>query len=174
MLAPCLGLLALGLATPTMRYFGFGSNLDAKLMQRRIGSAPISAEPAIVYGHRLAFTAGTGFGPEPGFASLEPAARARCHGVLYTLELPQMARLCASEAVPIGYTPISVRCATYGGQTLSATTLRANGPGRLIEAAFGPIRPSARYLQLIRDGADASGLATEWLEYLAALEPDGS
>jgi hypothetical protein len=159
---------------PTVRYFGFGANVDQSVMERRIGSRPLAAEPAVAHGYRLAFTA-LGFGPEPAFASIEPApARGECHGVLYTLDLPQMARLCASEGVPFAYLVSNVRCTTYDGARLGACALKANGPGRMVDSAFGRIRPSARYLNLIRAGAMNSGLSESWLEYLDALEPADS
>lgn len=173
--------IRLGRAAPTMseapagltvRYFGFGANVDQQLMRRRIGGAPLGAEPAAATGYRLAFTA-LGFGPEPGFASIERsvAGPSEIHGVLYTLDAAQMARLCASEAVPLAYSVISVRCATYDGRVVGACALQANGPGRIVEAAFGPIRPSERYLGVVRAGARASGLADSWLEYLETIEP---
>ena len=156
----------------TVRYFGFGANVDQQLMRRRIGSVPLGAEPAMATGYRLAFTA-LGFGPEPGFASIERSVGgpSEIHGVLYTLDAAQMAALCASEAVPLAYSVISLRCATYDGRTVGASALQANGPGRIVEAAFGPIRPSERYLGVIRAGARASGLADSWLRYLETIEP---
>lgn len=156
----------------TVRYFGFGANVDQQLMQRRIGGTPLSAEPAMAKGYRLAFTA-LGFGPEPGFASIERSKMgdpSEIHGVLYTLDAAQMARLCATEAVPLSYSVISFRCTTYDGQAVGACALQANGPGLLVEAALGTIRPSERYLGVIRAGAKASGLADSWLQYLETIE----
>lgn len=157
----------------TLRYFGFGSNVDTQLMRRRIGSEPLSAEPALVKGYRLAFTAAMGIGP--GMGSLEPASQLQreCHGVLYTLTVEQMARLLASEGVPLAYSLINVRCMTYGGVPVSAAALRANGFGNIIESAMGPIRPSERYINLIRAGARDSGLTDEWQAYLATIKPFG-
>mmetsp|Transcript_4889 Transcript_4889/g.13470 ORF Transcript_4889/g.13470 Transcript_4889/m.13470 type:complete len:184 (+) Transcript_4889:59-610(+) len=156
----------------TVHYLGVGSNVDQSVMERRIGSKPLSAEPACAPDHRLAFTA-IGTWPEPAFASVEPSPYAgqECHGVLYTLSLSQMARLCVSEMVPAGYSLLPVRCETYAGERVGAFALNANGPGRALEAIAGPIRPSRRYLELIREGARKSGLAPSWLDRLAKLQP---
>ncbi|KAG8459090.1 hypothetical protein KFE25_002497 [Diacronema lutheri] len=159
---------------PSVRYFAYGANNDQQLMRRRIGSEPLAAEPAVAQGFRLAFTA-LGVPPEPGFASIEPAhGLSECHGVLYTLTFEQMARLCATEAVPVAYAVVSLKVRTYHGQSVGAATLRANGVGALLESMFGPIRPSERYLNIIRAGARESGLSEEWLTHLGALAHYGA
>lgn len=162
------------LSAATVRYFGFGANVDQELMRRRIGSVPLSAEPAVVRGHRLAFTATPGPGL-PGVGSLEPSyGQSECHGMLYTLSAAQMVRLCASEGLPVAYSLVSVPCIPYaGGGRVGASTLRAKGYGTLIESALGPIRPSERYIGVIRAGARASGLRDTWIEYLDSIVPYG-
>lgn len=159
------------LGSPTVKYLGIGSNVDPNVMRARIGSTPVRWEPALVREHRLAFTA-LGAGSEPAFASIEPTKGREideCHGVLYTLTIGQLVRLCASEGVPFAYDLVSVPCETYSGRFTGACAFRAKGPGRIIEQLID-LRPSRRYLDLIREGARKSGLSPSWRERLDAIK----
>ena len=101
---------------------------------------------------------------EPAFASLEPAGLdSECHGVVTTLTPFDWLRLCASEGVPAAYKVVSIDVERYDGRIARCYTLQAARPAR--EA----LKPSLRYLALIREGAREAGLRDCWLERLEGL-----
>ncbi len=162
-----------------VRYFSFGSNMLRSVLEGRRGIVPLARTPAVCADHRLAFTA-LGIPPfEPAFASLEPAAGRSCHGVLYTLALPDWLRLCASEGVPFAYRTIPVQVRAYAAgmapenasEFISAMSLRSFQPQTLLSLPPLELRPSKRYLGLIKAGAAESGLTQAWQKELAAQRP---
>lgn len=152
----------------TINYVGVGSNLSRYVLTRRIGGEPISCEPCVLPGMRLAFTA-IGFGGEPAFASVEEAddGSVECQGVLYALSLPQFGLLCATEGVPLAYSVVPVLART-GCREVGASALRAVGPGLWLERVQGKgaLRPSKRYIELMIRGASEAGLGAEWIDHL--------
>ena len=128
------------------------------------GLRPISTSPGFVRDHRLAFNL-PGFSlAEPAFASIAPAVGEECHGGVFELSLADWARLCATEGVPFGYRVVEVDVELYGGGCVSAWTLEGG-----VATPFGDLSPSARYLDLLREGARELGLTRQWQERLAAV-----
>lgn len=150
----------------TVKYFAFGSNLAASVREGRRGLRPVSSSPGLVRRARLAFNMGTGFGPEPAFASLMPASEAdECHGAVYELTLADWVKLCASEGVPAAYRVIQVDVEDYGRESAEpAYTLTS---GLLSSPVDMP--PSERYMGLLRDGAREMGLTQAWQDKLASI-----
>ena len=148
----------------SIRYFAYGSNLATSVREGRRGLRPLSSAPGFVRDHRLAFNL-PGMGPaEPAFASIQPEPGEECHGGLFELSLMDWSRLCASEGVPFAYRVASVDVQCYDGASVPAYTLIGNA-----RAPFGDLQPSARYLELIRDGARELGLTDAWQDRLASL-----
>lgn len=168
----------------TVSYFAYGSNMNSEVLEGRRGVRPLRQEPAVCFGHRLAFTA-LGLPPfEPSFASLEPSRSGedRCHGVLYTLSTLDWLRVCASEGVPLGYGVVEVDVLPYAPHALheplptmthgrtAALTLRYRQPqSLLLSLPQLELPPSRRYMDLLRSGAKEGGLAEPWRRKLAEL-----
>ena len=178
MLLPTL-VAAVGLATPrvlppecittdgTVRYFAFGSNLLASKMDDRGDTQVIGRSPAVVPDHRLAFNMRM-FPPlEPAMASIEASRGDVCEGVQYELTREGYEALWRSEGGAMerpGYEEMIVST-LIGGETVQAITLRAAPWMRLRRDA----PPSARYKQIIVDGARELGLSDGYISRLAAL-----
>ena len=167
----------------TVNYFAFGSNMAKEVVEGRRGVRPMREEPAVCFGHRLAFTA-LGLPPfEPSFASLEPSEHPgdRCHGVLYTISSLDWLRICASEGVPVGYQVTTVNVTPYAPHALHeplptvtaqvpALTLRYVQPqSLLLNLPQLELPPSKRYLNLLRTGAKEKGIAEPWRRKLAEI-----
>ena len=168
----------------TVQHFAYGSNMAATVLEGRRGVRPLSKQPAVVHGRRLAFSA-IGLPPwEPAFASLDPSADPAdcCHGVLYTLSLTDWARLCLSEGLPLGgYRVVTVTAVAYppggaapasrrgGAGGLEALSLAFEQPQTALGLPRRELTPSCRYMALLRQGAAQAGLEEAWQRKLAAL-----
>ena len=124
--------------------------------------------PAVVRSHRLAFNM-RGFPPlEPAMGALEPSAGAECHGALCTLTAREYEKVWLSEggAQPNpGYEEIVVDAIPYGAsEPVKAVALRAREHVRLPTDA----PPSARYMRMLIDGADALGIKRSYVDALRA------
>jgi hypothetical protein len=166
-------------------YFGLGSNMSRKKLENRgINNTKIevkSFEAAVVPNYRLAFNL-RGFPPlEPGMGSLEPCdsnAKAlmtydkqECHGALVKLTAENYKKVMASEGVSEdaenpGYEEIVVDAFAYGcKKSVKAVALRARPHVRL---NFDP-SPSARYMNILKEGAKELNLKPCYQDFLARL-----
>ncbi len=144
-------------------YFGYGSNMcDATFCGRR-GMRPLAARAGRLDGYRLCFNLPVGPG-ERGVANIEPEPGATIYGVLYLLTRAELDRLDRTEGVHVGaYRRVPVEVVADDGAGLTAITYRSSRTttGR---------KPSARYLQLLLDGAREHGLPREYVRFLEGLE----
>jgi len=161
-----------------VRYFAFGSNLLRSKMEDRLQltHAIIERMPALVTDHRLAFNMRM-FPPlEPSMASIEPQKGEVCEGVLYTLTREGYEALWKSEGGSMerpGYEEIvvSVRRQLRDSQgdasyeTVQAITLRA-APWMRLQY---DVPPSARYRNLIVDGAKEVNLSNDYIARLIEM-----
>ncbi|EEC45798.1 predicted protein [Phaeodactylum tricornutum CCAP 1055/1] len=162
-------------------YFGLGSNMLRSKLENRSSQGKIeilSMEPAVVPSHRLAFNL-RGFPPlEPGMGSLEPVnatSRAlmaynkpECHGALVQLVPEMYERVMKSEGVGMnqsGYEEIVVTAVPYDPRKppVQAIALRAKPHVRLRRDPS----PSARYMDILRQGAAELQLKPCYQEFLA-------
>ena len=154
-------------ADGNIRYFAFGSNLLSSKMAGRGDTQVVSREAAVVPDHRLSFNMRM-FPPlEPAMASIDPSCGDTCEGVLYTVTPDGYEALWRSEGGAMarpGYEEVVVS-AVVGGEPVQAITLRAAPWMRLRRDA----PPSARYKQLIVDGAKEIGLSDSYVARLSAL-----
>ena len=180
----CCCLLAAVANAVRVEYFAFGSNMHPRTMRTTRAIVPMLTARGVVEKHRLAFNL-KGAGPEPSFASIEPCEDDETHGVLFSLALPDFARLCASEGVPLAYALQPVRVAVYGRDLdrwrrhrpisedgyVEALTLRTTG-GPWRAARDDEPRPSRRYLATLRDGARICALDPAWTARLDTMLRD--
>ena len=150
-----------------VRYFAFGSNLLRSKMDKRGETGVIACTAGVVPDHRLAFNMRM-FPPlEPSMASIEPSPGEVCEGALYTLTRDGYEALWQSEGGGMerpGYEEVSVPV-SVDGTIVQAVTLRAAPWMRLRRDA----PPSARYKELIVQGAVELGLSDAYVSMLSAL-----
>lgn len=148
-------------ATGRVRYFAFGSNLDAaKMASRGANGTAIAYESrwaATARDHRLAFNM-RGFPPtEPAMAAIERAPGDSCPGCVYECDRDAYERLWLSEGGGMarpGYEEIVVRVADGDARHADALALAARPWAKLRR----DVPPSARYLAIIETGARGLGL----------------
>lgn len=166
-------------------YFGLGSNmLRSKLENRGINGSKIELlemKPAVVPGYRLAFNL-RGFLPlEPGMGSLEPVhatsrplvlyEQPECHGALVKLTPDNYEKVMRSEGVGHnatggGYQEIVVDAYPYHSrQPVKAVALRAR---RHVRLRRDPC-PSARYMNILKEGAAELGLIPSYQAFLNSI-----
>ena len=162
-------------------YFGLGSNMSRKKIENRgLNDTKIEIEKmeaAFVPNYRLAFNL-RGFPPiEPGMGSLEPVnsgskalleyEHSECHGALIQLTPENYEKVMMSEGVngqsDQGYEEIIVDAYPYAEKNpVKAVALRARDHVRL---NYDPC-PSARYMSILREGAEELGLRQSYQEFL--------
>jgi hypothetical protein len=146
----------------TIWYFAYGSNMSRTTLVGRRGLSPIETRRARVDGFRLCFDIPVGPG-ERGVANLAADATARTHGVAHLLTVEDADRLDFTEGVAGGlYRREPVDIVTDGG-VVAGFTYRSTmtSPGR---------KPSARYLDILLDGARFHALPDEYIAVLEAFE----
>ena len=146
-------------------YFAYGSNMQTATFGGRRGITPVSAHTARAPGWRLVLDKPPLLGPAPGFANLVPDAGAEVFGVVYEISADDMAHVELTEGVAIDNyrrVEIDVVALAAGPAALRALTLVSDkrAPG---------LRPSARYMALLIDGAEEHGLPDEWIALLRSL-----
>ena len=91
--------------TGYINYFGFGSNLDEKILQGRVGGTFPKRQAAYIPDYSLFFS---------GPASIYPKNGSKVYGALYLLTESQMQLLDRSEGVPYSYIRINVTAISNG------------------------------------------------------------
>ncbi|GLC43160.1 hypothetical protein PLESTB_000856700 [Pleodorina starrii] len=186
-------------------YFAYGSNMNPNTLKGRRQVNPLESRPAVLHGWKLSFRMlGLPY-IEPGFGTIErvngteggsaaaPWSRAAAsspsesgsssrrwesevHGVLHRISVKDWTQVMASEGVGAGksgYRVVEVEVALYDGRRVRALTLEGQPPS--LHSPSRPVAPSARYLNLLRDGARHYGVDPEYITYLDLLPSyDGS
>lgn len=145
-----------------MRYFAYGSNLDAAQMGRRCPSMRIVCRATLAE-HRLVFPLGcTSWGG--GVAGIEPHPAHRVEGVVYDINADDLAALDLYENIAGGdYRRQTVRVRLDTREHATVWTYYAN------PAPEGPTAPSRRYLDTILRGARAHGLSEAYIAQLCTI-----
>ena len=149
--------------TEHLWYFGYGSNMSRSIFLNRRGMHPLVVRRGRLDDYQLRFNLPVGPG-ERGVANLEPQVGACTWGILYLLTADEFDRLDRTEGVHMGaYNRISVEVAADGEESIAAFTYRSSRTrdGR---------KPSARYMELLLDGAREQKLPAHYLDALARLE----
>ena len=144
-------------------YFAYGANLSPSVLRRRgLAAAPEAGVPAVCPGRRLCFDHRCGYGNLVEGA----AGGGGAHGVVYRLSAEDWERL---EAAEDGYLLESVDLQTYDGGALLARAFVSEPALRVITADPDALRPTERYLALLREGADYHQLSPSYRCWLAGL-----
>jgi cation transport regulator ChaC len=143
-------------------YFAYGSNMNPATLSGRRGLSPLASRCAWVDGYRLCFDIAIGPG-ERGVANLTIEAGARTHGVVHLLSDEDAERLDRTEGVHVGL---------YFREDVAVVTDDRVVPGFAYRSARTSVgrKPSARYLDILLDGARHHGLPAEYVRTLEALE----
>jgi cation transport regulator ChaC len=142
-------------------YFAYGSNMSPSTFVERRRMTPLETRRAWLDGYRLCFDIPIGPG-ERGVANLAADAAARTHGVAHLLTEEDALRLDRTEGVPHLYYREAVTLDSETG-ALAGFTYRS----RMTSAGR---KPSARYLDILLDGARTHALPDDWLRTLEAFE----
>jgi cation transport regulator ChaC len=144
-------------------YFAYGSNMSAVVFRERRAIQPLAARRGFVDGYRLCFDIPIGPG-QRGVANLRAEAGFRTHGVAYLLSDAQCEHLDHTEGVHMNvYRRVAVRVVTGEATAVDAFTYQS--------ALCDPTRrPSARYLNLLLDGALEHELPEEYVGFLESFD----
>ena len=147
-------------------YFAYGSNMHPEKRAGRAQLRDLEVIGATLSGWRLAFDM-PGVPPaEPSMANLREEAGATVHGVLIRTHGADFAALVASEGGDRFYAIVEVIATRYD----DGAAVRAYAFVAQPERRRGLERPpSRRYMDLLREGARAAGLAPDYCAYLDAL-----
>ncbi len=143
-------------------YFAYGSNMSPATFSGRRGLSPLESRCGWVDGYRLCFDIPVGPG-ERGVANLAIEAGSRTHGVAHLLDEAAAAWLDQTEGVHAGL---------YFREDVVVVTDAGVLPGFAYRSARTAVgrKPSARYLDILLDGARHHGLPAEYVRALEALE----
>jgi gamma-glutamylcyclotransferase (GGCT)/AIG2-like uncharacterized protein YtfP len=139
-------------------YAAYGSNMDPQQMRRRCPHSPVRGT-GWLEGWRLTF-GGEDIGWEGALATLVEDAGSRVFVALYDITSSDEAHLDAWEGADIGlYRKIKLRVHTLDGDLLAWLYV--------LDAYEGGV-PSARYLGILADAAEAAGAPEDYLLELRA------
>jgi gamma-glutamylcyclotransferase (GGCT)/AIG2-like uncharacterized protein YtfP len=139
-------------------YAAYGSNMDPQQMRRRCPHSPVRGT-GWLEGWRLTF-GGEDIGWEGALATLVEDAGSRVFVALYDITSSDEAHLDAWEGADIGlYRKIRLRVQTLDGEALAWLYV--------LDAYEGGL-PSARYLGILAEAAQAAGAPDDYLAELRA------
>ena len=140
-------------------YAAYGSNLDPRRMAQRAPSSPVRGS-GWLRGWRLTF-AGEELGWDGSLSTVVEDAQASVFVMLYEMTAQDERALDAWEGVELGlWTKIKVRVQTMGRQELAWIYV--------LDAYEGGL-PSAHYLGVLAEAAEAGGALAEYVERLRLL-----
>lgn len=143
------------LPEPTLLYFAYGANLDAKRFSKYdMNVLPVGT--AKLEDHALRFSLPCEY-LDKGFASTEPEAGHAVWGVVYKFDKPSMFLLDVMEwALLNQYRRVLVNVKLSDGQVLKAFCYRARYPR-------SGLMPSTQYKSMVLESARAHGFPKEYL-----------
>lgn len=143
-------------ATPELSYFAYGANLNVAHMEI-LCPRSVPAGPAHLENHRLAIALpASAPRSAPGWATVAPEEGARVPGALFRLHPDDLPVLDRFEDFPALYGRETIEVAAKEGAVKATLYVMR---GRLRAA-----RPTARYVELIREGYEDFGLPPDALD----------
>ncbi len=142
-------------------YFGYGSNINLNSLKAK-GVEPLSSKIAILRGWQLRFNVQHWFKHEGGMGNIEYTANVNdfVEGVVHECKDEELNSLDKLEAYGIGYDRIEVDLETSNGLVKAFTYVG------LPEFVDNSCLPTKRYLNLIINGANATGLSPSYISHL--------
>ena len=145
--------------------FGYGSNMDITHLRIKKNLTVYEYKPALLNGYRFGFNMVTNWLAEPAFAGIIPDPNSTVHGLAFCLPQESLDHLNKQEGwYEINY----VNLETYDGGSLENVHVYVS-PEKFFKTESAA--PSRRYLNIIRKGAQNSGLKPHYLEKLDQIEP---
>jgi cation transport regulator ChaC len=139
-------------------YFAYGSNMDSKRLECRIGRKNLEWEVGCLRDYRLTFDKPAEDGS--GYANIQPCQGEIVYGVLYRLTRKELEKLDkyegVYEGVPNHYYRGTVKVKTRDGSIVEAETYFASKPVQ-------GLKPRLDYLQHLVCGAEEHGLPDEYV-----------
>lgn len=172
-----------GKPVQTTWYFGFGSNLNPSVFEGRRTMRPIQCYPAELPGYQLCFDLPAIPYFEPVMGNIKEASdphTPHVHGCCYRVTFEQLDFLHQTEGGKAAYQMEQVKVRLYTSASDHATrnlvevqayTCVYPKTKCLDPSLLEPqgTLPSARYVNLIRQGAKARGLDNDYVQYLDSL-----
>ncbi|MFN0189989.1 MAG: gamma-glutamylcyclotransferase family protein [Bacteroidia bacterium] len=143
------------------QYFGYGSNLNLISLKAK-GVIPLDSEVGVLRGWKLKFNVKHWFRHEGGVGNIEPSNNPDdvVEGLLHECKDEELSSLDAMEAKGVGYDRIEVLVETKNGFKNAFTYVGL--PAFIDNSCL----PTTRYLNILIQGAEVSGLGTEYLNVL--------
>jgi len=146
------------MASPTVWYFAYGSNMSRAQMKSRAGQI-FEEQPGKLENHEMLFNKKAR--GRSATANIRPAQGKTVHGVLYKIPESALRNLDRFEGVPEHYRRIEVTATDGNGRKAAAYAYIATK----VEKG---LRPAAHYLQTILGGAAEHGLPADYIAEIKA------
>jgi hypothetical protein len=143
-------------------YFAYGSNMQAATFGGRRGITPTSARAVRVPGWRLVLDKPPLLGPGSGFANIVAEDGAEVFGVAYEIAMDDLAHVELTEGVTLG----NYRRAEVTTVPLDPAHPPCTAFTLVTDKRDATLLPSAHYMGLLIEGAEAFGLPAAWIAFL--------
>jgi gamma-glutamylcyclotransferase len=142
-----------------MKYFAYGSNMDADRMKQERGINFSKREHAILEGWKLVFNKIAYRNPNEGYANIEREKGSIVEGILYEIQESDLKLLDKYEHCPCHYNRLNVKVKLDSRDEVEAITYVAN-----LNKVKRCLKPSKQYLSHLLKGCDL--LSEEYCERL--------
>lgn len=144
-------------------YFGYGSNMNGVSLSNK-GVQARRTQAAVLENWRVAFNISHPFAFEGSVANIVSEKGSFVHGALCTCDDEYLGSLDTHEGLGVYYDRLALKVRTYEGDHLTAFAYVGTP---LVVADEG--LPSARYRNILLNGARTLGLAGDYLDWLSTL-----
>ena len=132
-------------AAPTIAYFAYGSNMNARYLTRVRGVTRVSSEAGMLHDYAVSFDLDGIRGVEPAFANLALRPGAVAHGVVHRLTADEFDKIVGSEGTNYAVQDVEVQLPN-GSAVIAKTLISA-------PSLAAPQLPSRRYLGYLQEAA---------------------
>lgn len=144
----------------TIRYFGYGSNMDATSLAAK-GVRALGSRRATLPGWRLVFEIPSPFEREGTVADIVPDPSSVVHGIVHECDASSLSRMDALEGEGLAYERRPMRVRSHVGEPVDCFAYVGLPP---YNGAEGPT--SQRYLDILVRGASRMGLEPSYVDSL--------
>ncbi|HXF05589.1 MAG TPA: gamma-glutamylcyclotransferase family protein [Blastocatellia bacterium] len=143
-------------------YFAYGSNMDSKRLEARIGRSSMQWAVGMIRGYELVFNKVAN--DESGYANIRPSERGIVYGVLYLLSKQELRKLNRYEGVPEHYKCVRLQVETEHDVIKAMSYIAADS--KVKEG----LRPRCDYLECLIKGAKEHNLPQDYIRQLSEIE----